>query len=289
MAFKRGPLGKPEKKFVAENSSVLTAAEIAAKLNRSVEMVEAYMRNHADVVVPRDAPQNLAVRTSLRASEKWRRTISELTSEELLFFEEEYVKLLGQFDGDVYPSEETQIFDAIKFDILKGRNMTKRKRARENIEHLEQTQEDFLERFNNDVTQMSDDERAYALNLETQLTVARRAEQDYTNEYVKLQERQDGLMRSLKSTRDQRFKEVESNKVGILTLLKQLQRQDFARKEGRQAGLYKLAGEKEYNRLGQLHEYEDGTLDRPILSADTIDLVDDADVEPDGQQEDEDE
>ncbi len=122
---------------------------------------------------------------------------------------------------------------------------------------------------------MQKDERAFSLALDAQLVSARAAEQSKTQDYVKLQERYDQLMKSLKATRDQRVKDAESGKETFLGLIKMLQQRDIQEKEGRQMGLMQLAAAKEYNNLGQLHKYEDGNIDRPILSADTVDLEED--------------
>jgi hypothetical protein len=113
-----------------------------------------------------------------------------------------------------------------------------------------------------------------ALNIETQLQAARASEQSHTNEYVKLQERYDNIMKSLKATRDQRVKDIASSRVNFLGLVKMLQQKEMQLREGRAAELMRIAGEKEHKRLGRLHEFEDGSVDRPILSADTVDQGD---------------
>jgi hypothetical protein len=119
---------------------------------------------------------------------------------------------------------------------------------------------------------MGDADKAFALSLETQLQVARKQEQDRTNEYVKLQERLDKLMESLKATRDQRVKQIESSKVSFVEVIKVLNRRDVQEREGRQNELLRMASEVEYERLGRPHRYEDNQEDSPILSADTVNL-----------------
>jgi hypothetical protein len=59
-----------------------------------------------------------------------------------------------------------------------------------------------------------------------------------------------------------------------LGLIKKLQQREVQEHEGRQMELMRMATDKEYDRLGSLHEYEDGAWDRPILSPETVEMDD---------------
>lgn len=263
MPAKRGRFSQDEHEYIIVHAADMTPEEMAAKLNRTPEAIGAYVQSRGISGFTTKSEQEragkLTIRADLRNSEKWRRLKQELTDDEIKFFEEEYVKLFDQFRGNVLASETTQVFDCIKFEILKSRNMMERRKARDDISRLEEERKD---------AGRGDGKR----ELNAQLKDAREYEQSRTREYVALQERHDALMKSLKSTRDQRIHEIESGKETILGLLKALQRQEVSEQEGREMELMRMAGEKEYKRLGQLHEYEDGTLDRPILSPDTVNL-----------------
>ena len=282
---KRGRLSNEERQFIHANAGELTPEEIADYLDRTVETVTEFIKLN---VRPRKAApkseaeetERIVIRQELRNSEAWKNLKNEFVVEELKYFEEAYVKLMSQFKNDVLPSEETQIFQAIKFEILMSRNLKERRRAREDIERLEQMQENFLAQFNGDPSMMSDDQREFALNLETQLNAAKQAEQSRTNEYVKLQERHEALMKSLKAVRDQRIKQIENSKVNFLGVIKMLQERDVQEREGRQMELMKLASKKAYIDLGRPYKYEDGNEDSPILSPETVDLGPEGDVEP---------
>lgn len=227
---------------------------------------------------PPEGADAMATRAALRASEKWRRLKQEFAADELDYFEEEYVKLRKQFRDDVMPSEETQIFDAIKYDILKSRNLVERKKAREEIARLELQMYNYSARFPTPGA-MTTLEREFLRKLREELNEARAIEQSRTQEFVRLQERQDALMRALKSTRDQRIKDVETSRDTLLGLFRRLQNEEFRSAEGREAGLMRAAAEKAYRELGALRQYEDQAWDRPILSADTVDIRGEADAQ----------
>lgn len=269
---RRGPLSGPEKDFISANRRAMSAIEMATKLNRTPKIVEQYLQSQpaAPDVVTRAAAEDAVARQHQRVSEKWARLRQELTEDELSYFLEEFNRLWSQFRNDVLPSEETQIFDVIRFDILKSRNMVERRRAREDISRLERAQEAMLDSVRGDIMELREDQRTLLVNIDTQLQVARAAEQRRTDEYVKLQERMDALLKSLKSTRDQRIKDAGSGRETVLSLLKSLQAEEARLHEGRQMSLMELAGKAEYSRLGQHHEYEDGQLDRPFLTPDTV-------------------
>jgi hypothetical protein len=277
----------------------MTVAEMAEKFDRLPETVEKYMAGlaglpaaekpeafppprqktvHQAAMTPAD-PDRHIIKAELRTSEAWRNLRNEFTADELKYFEESYIKLMSQFKGDVLASEETQIFQAVKFELLMNRNLRERKTAREDIDSLQLRQKLILEKAQN-ANGISDGDREYLLNLETQLNIAKQAEQSRTNEFVKLQERHASLLKDLKSTRDQRVKQIESSKVSFLGVVRNLMDRDQQEREGRALELTKLAGQREYTRLGRPHKFDDGTEDSPILSADTVNLGPEED-EPD--------
>ncbi len=266
---KVGRLSEDERKYILASAEGKSVEEIAEHLHRKPETVREELQKVGRAGLKVDPDERVAIRAELKASEKWKRLRQELGDDEVSYFEEEYVKLMAQFRQDVLASEETQIFDVIRFDVLKSRNMIERRRAREAISRLQRQQEALLKTVP-DASKLKADDRDRLLQLDTDIRDAQAAESSRTTEYVKLQERQDALMKSLKSTRDQRVKEVSSGAQTVLGLLKQLQNDEFRKREGRQAELVRMASDKEYARLGAVHTYEDGAADRPILSPDTV-------------------
>jgi hypothetical protein len=274
---KRGRLSQDEMQFIRDHAHDMTVAELCQRFDRNPETIEKYMASvlprKAAAVAPAKVPDGdiISIKAELRVSEAWKALKDEFEAGELKYFEESYIKLMSQFRGDVLASEETQVFQTIKFELLMSRNLKERRKSREDVERLEDMQRNFVI-SHPDPRQWSPDDKAYALDLEGQLTTSKQAEQNRTNEYVKLQERHDALLKALKSTRDQRVKQIESSKISFLGVIRQLQERDEANLQGRQLELTKLAGMKEHERLGRPVKYEDGSEDSPILSADTVDL-----------------
>lgn len=273
---KRGRISTIESDFILNSASTLLPEDIAVRIDRNPDFVREFIKKN---IIPSqdkltaDETEDLKpilIKDELRSTEAWKLLKEELTTKELKYFEESYVKMMHQFKDDVFATEHTQIFDAIKLEILKSRNMVDRKKAREDIVRLEKMQDKFLEKFAEDGSDMSDIDRQFALNLESQIQTSRSAEQSRTTEYAKLQERYDSILKQLKGIRDQRVKSFESDKVSFLGLVKQLQNKEAAAHQGRHMELVRIAAVKEYDKLGQMHKYEDGSIDRPILSPETV-------------------
>lgn len=257
------------------NADELSVGELARRLDRTTDVVERFLAKHLNKkgpakAVPKEDAERLTIRQELKGSESWKVLKKEFNDEELRYFEEGYCKLMAQFKSDVLPSEEVQIFQSVKFEILMSRNLQARSKALADINFLEKMQSEFLTQFNNNPSKMSDDDRAVALSMEQQLQAARSAEQTYTKEYVNLHTRHEALMKSLKSTRDQRVKDIANSKQSFTDLLKVLMERDVQKREGRRMELMRLAAEKAKQDLGHEIRYEDGEWDRPILTAETI-------------------
>jgi hypothetical protein len=271
-------------RFILQNVGKLTVSEMAKKLGRREEAVVRFLRKNSlgasgqSEVSPKQPTQDVAetaegidsIRSSLRSSEAWKRIKQEFSKDELSFFEESYVSLMSQFksSGGVLPSEERQVFSVITLDILIGRNVKKQKKALEEICELETERSILL--GGRVPSSLPEEAMKRYKALSAAINAAQSAERERTAEYVQLLQRHESLMKALKSTRDQRVREIESGQQTILGLIKLLQQKDIQQRESRQAELMRLAAEKEHRRLGALHEYDDGSLDRPILSAETV-------------------
>lgn len=272
MRAKPGRLSKLDQQWILDNRNNIEVEHMAEKLGKKPELIHKFIReNGGETAVPRK--DKVSIREELRSSEEWKRLKLEFSGEELKLFEEKFIVLMAQFKSDgVLPSEEAQIIQAIKYTILMSRNLMARSKALAEIRRVEESLDAHLDKYKHNPATMDASAKQYALVLETQLQAARASEQAHTNEYVKFQERYDNIMKQLKATRDQRVKDIQSSKINFLALAKMLQQKEMQEREGRSAELMRLAGAKEYQRLGALHRYENGELDRPILTHDTLDI-----------------
>lgn len=270
--IKRGRMGHDEMKYIRENIKDHGAEAVAKKLNRTTELIAAFAKSEG-IAFDEDLKDDISIAQAeinkeLRKSPEWEALKQEFTTDEVDYFAYRFSKLIPQFKDNLLATEETQIFQLLKFEILMQRNMKGAKRASEDIRRMENELAKLYSKYENE--DMPDSQRDYAMNIETQLLASRSAQNSKSTEFVKLQEKHSSLLKELKATREQRISKIENSAKDILSLLKDMQNNKFRAAEGRQQALVNLAVEKETRRLGEYHTYEDGGVDRPILSSDTI-------------------
>lgn len=273
ITHKRGVLHNEEKDYIRTNANILSPAQIAAHLNRNEATVKAFIMREMKLQVddtPEDRIAQMALVHELKNSPEWSILQDELTEKELKYFRHRYGKLMAQFNQDgILPTEETQVFTLIKYEILMNRNMRDRKRSVEEIERLENILEDTYQ-ANPHPKAMTDQEKQFLLNLENQLLAARTANQNKSTEYVKLTEKHSSLLKELKGTRDQRIDKLNSTKEKFIDIIVMLQDEEIRKREGRHLDLVNIAVKKEKDRLSDYHTYIDGSVDQPLLTPETV-------------------
>lgn len=268
---KRGRLSHVEMAFIRANIKEMGAEAVAKEINRTEDTVREFAKKEAisfDEFIPELGFEQNVLAAKFRETPEWETIREEFTEKELKYFEYKYGKYMSQFKDDVLPTEENQIFQAIKFELLMRRNLLSVKKSKQDVLRNEKEIQRLLLKYEGQ--DLPDNTRSLITNLENQILSIRSGMNTQSNEFVKLSEKHSNLFKELKATRDQRVSKAENSAKDIFTLMKQMQDPRFREKEGRQQALVKLATEKEKKRLGDYHTYEDGQLDRQILSADTI-------------------
>ncbi len=275
--IKKGQLSNAEKGFIRANANRIKPAQIAERLNRSEKQVLGYLTEHSllPVVAGSSEPEQetesalVEARHKLRQTMAWKQLKDELDEDELLYFEEKYAQYMTQFREDVLVTEETQIFLVIKLEIMMHRNSKAKRNAAQDIARLSRLRDNFLRKYS-DPSEMSESDRDYVMGIETQIQACKSAEAARSTEFIKLEEKHQALLKDLKATRDQRVSRIESSKETFLGVIKRLQQEDEREFAGRHMELLRNAADKETNRLGSAHKFEDGAEDLPVLNAETI-------------------
>ena len=106
--------------------------------------------------------------------------------------------------------------------------------------------------------------------LESQINFAKSSIPAYAAEYTKLLEKQKAASTDLKANREQRIKRIEDSKSSWAGLIRALEDEDQRATLGEEIELMRVAKDRIAYELGQYHEYMDGTVDRPLLTTDTV-------------------
>lgn len=278
MNKKRGQLSNDEMQFIRDNVGSMTIENIALSLNRSTKPIEKYIVQNSLSFDREENKTDESLRLKLHAKSFWNEVQKQFDEEtgELKYFEDTWIGLIKQFREDVLPAEELQIKQFITIDILINRSMKERKRHIAETERL-QKQVDLEYK-------LPEPERdgPRLANLETQLNFARNSIASYTNEYTKLLSEQQKISKDLKATREQRIKRIEDGKSSWVGLIRMLEDELIREKEGKEMEIIALATSKAKEKLYENHAYEDGKVDQPILTPESLEYIDSIEENNDG-------
>jgi hypothetical protein len=263
---KRGQLSLQEEQYIRDNILKLTAEQIAQNLNRNVAPINRYISESKNLLPTEQKIEDDLLKQKLYGKTFWQEIKKQFDEDsgELEYFENIWINLIKQFREDVLPAEELQIKQFITIDILINRSMKERKR------HIAETEK--LQRLVDKEYEKSEDQRDIPklANLETQLSFARNSIANYTNEYTKLLGEQQKISKDLKATREQRIKRIEDGKSSWVGLIRMLEDEEIREKEGREMEIIRIATENAKDKLMSYHEYQDGKVDSPFLTPESV-------------------
>lgn len=270
---KSGRFSKEENEFIKNNCHILSPYVIAQKLDRNVKAIKDAAQKLGAIFYEAEAPavKELKSNVQLSNSPEWEQIKIEFNADELDYFQKRFAVLVEQFtrDDKLQPTELSQIFQLIKYEILMSRNLQGGEEARQEIKRMKKVVEQVLEETDT-VGGLSRDSQNFIINYENQIAALRASQDSKTREYNELNKQHMALMRELKATRDQRIKNIENDKKTWIDVIKDLQNEDTRLTYGKQNELVKLASKKEFEKMADYHKYQNDELDRPILSAETV-------------------
>jgi hypothetical protein len=256
----RKKLNNRDREYIQKYYNDAAPADIAAQLGVPVDVVQDYI--HLEL----SKKDDVVYSPELRSLPEWKYLQRQFLPDELDLFEQSYAKLMQQFDNEgILATEQKQIFQVIELEIFMHRNKCNRRRSAEDIQRLE----DMIDAECSDKRPKEINSELVAA-LQSQLEAARSSGNHASREYNDLSEKHSRLLKDLKGVREQRIKQLADSKVNFLGLLKQLEEDDFRARQIRDMEIMKAALAQESARLSALHEYADGTVDRPLINSETV-------------------
>jgi len=263
--MKKGRFSKEEIAFIEKNHKSMSYDTIAEKLNRDSESVENFVTNKLGQNISSKAQKEWQASYDLKNRPYWKDLKEQFNPDELEMLVYHWGRIIGQFKDDVLPTEELQVIDAIKLEILMNRALKEQQAGMQDIARFEALIE---EEKLNDSDQW---DRDYIFNLERQVAVCRAAQESLSKDYKELGSKKSGMLKDLKATREQRIKRLEDSKRTFFGWMQQVMRDgDFRTQLGIDMEKMRLAAQKEYERLSEYHEYEDGGVDQPIITPENV-------------------
>jgi hypothetical protein len=261
MAMRKGRISKEEERFISNNIDNMVVEDIAKALDRDIEGVDSFIKRK----LKRGLSAEEAAAFSLEDRPYYLELKQQFTDEELELFKYHWSRIIAQFKDDVFPTEELQVIDVIKLELLMNRCL---KSNKDNIQTISTYEELLRDERSKDKDQQDID---YVLNLERQLASLRASQESLNKDYRELQTKKASMLREMKGTREQRIKRLEDSKQSFISWIANLmQDPETMKRYGIEMEKMRLAMVKEQGRLSEFHRYEDDTIDQPFLTPDTV-------------------
>ena len=260
--MKKGRFSTEDMQFIEANAEVLSPEAIGEKLDRDPDSIRDWIKKNVGFSAKQK--KEAAVANELKEKPYYRELSNQFSAEELEMFEFHFKKMWSQFKDDVFHTEEMQIIDTIKLEILMNRIL---KGQRDNQQEII-----IAERLVRDEKARDKDQRDMDLiiNLERQVAVMRASQETLSKDYKDLQARKATMLKDLKGTREQRVKAIEDSKLTFASLVKKIATSpQFRNKIGIDMEKMRLAMENEKERLSEYMQYNDGQVDQPFLTPET--------------------
>lgn len=266
--MKRGRFSLEEMEFMQKNAGILSVQAISKTLDRTVESIEDWIVKNVGLSVTQK--KEAAVANELKTKPYYKELLHQFSQEELEMFEFHFKKMWSQFKDDVFHTEEMQIIDTIKLEVLMNRILRS--------QQANQNEIIALERIIQNEKGVDKDQRDIDLiiNLERQVAVLRASQETLSRDYKDLQTRKSTMLKDLKGTREQRIKAIEDSKQTFASLIKKMATDmEFRTNLGIEMEKMRLAAQAEKTRLAEYTRYEDGNIDRPFLNSETVNFGED--------------
>ena len=258
--MRKGRLSKDETQFITDNADNMGPEEIATALDRDPASIAMFIKRKLRLGLSEEEE----VAYSLEDRPYWSELKQQFTTEELELVKYHWSRIIAQFRDDVFPTEEMQVVDVIKIEMLMNRSLKQNKETIDQINLLEKLliQERDVELEHRD--------RDYIMNLERQAATLRASQESLNRDYRDLQTKKSAMLKEMKGTREQRIKRLEDSKQSFTGWVAHLmQNPNIVKQYGLEMEKMKMAMNKEKERLSAFHKYDDGQVDQPFLTPET--------------------
>lgn len=270
--FQMGRMTNIELQIIDENYQTKSYLDIAKMLNRDPYSVKNIIEKKGLKTSLSGNP--VEVDQDLQKKEFWPVLQGQFSPSELKIFSYHWNNICKQFkDDSILATEELQIIDLIKIEIMMDRNLIQQKENNDAIKRVQFSLESADEKDKEKITE-----------FERQLSIYTSGGPALSREYRELQDKKNKLFSDLKATRSDRIKKIDASRESFISFLQKMISDTNLRKE---AGLYlekfRLAMLVEEQRLMRYHKYEDGRIDQCIFNEVSAEINNDTEDESDSE------
>jgi len=253
---KLGRLTTEEREQIRKNYKTSTIEALAEEMGRRPEAISDYIVDHLG------AKPKIADKFNLKTRKYWPSIKQQISEEESILFEYHWEKIIEQFNRDVIHTEELQILDVIRQEILCDRAL---RSQQETANTLTELQEELI------VAKSIVDNDQQIFDLDRQIAVMRAAQDTLSKDYKTYLDLKMKLFDKIKGSRHLRISKIEDMKETFSTLAMRLRSDpNFAEQVSLDMEKMRLSMQKHLQKLGDYHEFSDKTIDRCVLNSETV-------------------
>lgn len=267
---KRGRLSTEEENIILNNMEFMDDEAIAQIINRTPDVV-AKFRAQAPVLQNKESATELI--QQLRKKFFWAEVMQQLTTtEEISYFENYWASLIHQFASQgIVATDELMIKDLILTEIQVNRCLKAKRAMTREMDDLEDQIAKIYQEVQDPISRIAQIDPLKSRQNQIHANL-----KSIGSEWNLLQEKKDKKYDQLKATREKRLDKAEKAGATFFDLVKMLDSPEIREKEGRFNELYKQASEMAKLRFQQYFTYEDGSVDRPLLTPEVEESDDNA-------------
>lgn len=267
--MKKGRISKDEEALIKRNLH-LDLKALGNHVNRDPNSLGDFIRRKVasgDFIAPSwlDDDDEDTAGYNLLSRPYWGELKEQFTENELELFKYHWVRIVGQFNNEVNPTEEMQVVDLIKMDLLMNRAL---KGNKDNLEQISVLDALIAAERQHDADQQNTDE---LFNMERQVAGLKASQESLNKDYRELQTKKNSMLKDMKATREQRVKRLEDSKSNFTSWMAHLMSNpEQAAEYGREMEMMRLAMKAERDKLSEFHTYSDNQVDQPYLTPETV-------------------
>ena len=268
--MKKGRISKQEEGYILENINKdhnIVANELSRDPKSLLEFIKKKVAK-GDFPEPNWLKGNIEeekAKYNLQSRPYYGELKEQFTADELKLFEYHWTKIIAQFGEDVIATEEIQVVDLIKLELLMNRSL---KSNKSNVEQITALEALITEERAVDADQQRGEE---IFNMERQVASLRAAQESLNRDYRDLQDKKNKMLKDMKGTREQRIKRFEDRKTSFAGWMTYLaSNPEVTQQYGYDLAKMTMAMESEKDRLSKWHKYQDGEVDQPFLTPETV-------------------
>lgn len=258
-----GPWSSAEKEYIATHCDHVSFFEIAERLRRNPDAVRKFIEKTLNKLPIGEVPINSEMKFEylLKKSPIWKELKQQFTEQELDLFLYHWRDTIYQFNDDVLATEQLQIIDYIRLEILIHRLG---KEQRNNLQELQEFETQLIEAKTQQDTARAD-------LIQTQIGIRRQAQSGLISELTKMLNEKTKIFDKLKATREARIKYLENSKESYISFLQKiLTDANLRRNLGIKMEKMRLSMKLVEKKLSEWHIFADGVADKPLLNSDTV-------------------